>query len=160
MENAAALAEACVKEGMTLITGGTDNHLFLVDVVSSFDLSGRQAADALEECGITLNKNGIPFDKLSPMVTSGLRIGTPAVTSLGMGKAEMAEIGSIIATVLRATKRGTIPEGKKNAGQPSNVEYTLDPEVRKSASARVKALLGKFVLYPQMDLDFLRRHFC
>ncbi|MBP5188506.1 MAG: hypothetical protein J6Z50_05180, partial [Fibrobacterales bacterium] len=91
---------------------------------------------------------------------SGLRIGTPAVTSLGMGKAEMAEIGSIIATVLRATKRGTIPEGKKNAGQPSNVEYSLDPEVRKSASARVKALLGKFVLYPQMDLDFLRRHFC
>ena len=160
VENAAAVADACVQEGMTLITGGTDNHLFLVDAVSSFDLSGRQAADALEECGITINKNGIPFDKLSPMVTSGLRIGTPAITSLGMGKAEMAEIASIIATVLRGTKRGTIPAGKKNAGQPSNVEYTLDPEVRKSASARVKALLSKFVLYPQIDLDFLRKHFC
>ena len=160
VENAAAFAEACVKEGMTLITGGTDNHLFLVDAVSSFDLSGRQAADALEECGITINKNGIPFDKLSPMVTSGLRIGTPAITSLGMGKAEMAEIASIIATVLRGTKRGTIPAGKKNAGQPSNVEYVLDPETKKSASARVKALLSKFVLYPQIDLEFLRKHFC
>ncbi len=87
VENSAALARACVAEGMTVATGGTDNHLMLIDV-RSFGLTGRQAESAMRECGITLNRNSLPFDPNGPWYTSGLRIGTPAVTTLGMGPAE------------------------------------------------------------------------
>jgi len=158
VENARALAAGCQKEGMKVITGGTDNHLLLIDALSSYGLTGRQAADALEECGITLNKNGIPFDTLSPMITSGLRIGAPALTSLGMGTGEMKEIASIIALVLKNTKPGVTEKGK-NAGQPSKILYILDAQVKEEAIRRVKALLNKFVLYPEIDLEFLQANF-
>jgi glycine hydroxymethyltransferase len=100
--NAAALAEALVGEGFRLVSGGTDNHLMLVDL-RSFDeeLTGKDAQVVLDRAGITLNKNTIPDDPRSPFVTSGLRIGTPAVTTQGMTEPEMARIGSLLAMALR-----------------------------------------------------------
>jgi len=87
VENSAALAEGCQAEGMSVLTGGTDNHLLLVDVAGSFGPTGRQAESALRECRFTLNRNSLPGDVNGPWYTSGLRIGTPAVTTLGMGPA-------------------------------------------------------------------------
>lgn len=101
--NARALAGALAGEGFRIVSGGTDNHLMLVDL-RSFDaeLTGKVAQEALDRSGITLNKNTIPGDPRSPFVTSGLRIGTPAVTTAGMTETEMAHIARLIATVLRA----------------------------------------------------------
>jgi glycine hydroxymethyltransferase len=100
--NARALALALAGEGFRLVSGGTDNHLMLVDL-QPFDpeLTGKVAQDVLDRAGITLNKNTIPNDPRSPFVTSGLRIGTPAVTTAGMREAEMAEIASLIGRALR-----------------------------------------------------------
>jgi glycine hydroxymethyltransferase len=102
VSNAQALAEALAGEGFRLVSGGTDNHLMLVDL-RPFDaeLTGKVAQDVLDRAGITLNKNTIPNDPRSPFVTSGLRIGTPAVTTAGMRDAEMAEIASLIGRALR-----------------------------------------------------------
>ncbi len=101
--NAAALAESLAAEGFRLVSGGTDNHLLLVDL-RPFDeeLSGKEAQTVLDEAGITLNRNSIPDDPRSPFVTSGIRIGTPAVTTQGMKEPEMAEIGRLIAATLRS----------------------------------------------------------
>lgn len=112
VENSKALAEACIAEGMVVATGGTDNHLLLLDV-TGFGINGRQAESVLRECGITLNRNALPFDPNGPWYTSGLRIGTPAVTTLGMGKPEMQEIASIIKDVLSAARPQIIESGKK-----------------------------------------------
>jgi len=98
VENSAALAQACLDEGIPVATGGSDNHLMLLDV-RSFDLNGRQAESALRECGVTLNRNALPFDPNGPWYTSGLRIGTPAVTTLGMGIKEMKDLPGILFVV-------------------------------------------------------------
>jgi len=102
VSNAQAMAEAFGEEGFRLVSGGTDNHLMLLDL-RSFDeeLTGKKAQEVLDAAGITLNRNTIPDDPRSPFVTSGVRIGTPAVTTQGMGATEMAEIASLIARVLR-----------------------------------------------------------
>lgn len=100
VKNASVMADYFKSEGYTLVSGGTDNHLFLVDL-SSVDLTGRQAAEALDMAGIILNKNTIPFDQKSSFVTSGIRIGTPTITSLGMKEAEMRDIAALIISVLR-----------------------------------------------------------
>jgi glycine hydroxymethyltransferase len=102
VRNAAALASTLAAEGFRLVSGGTDNHLLLVDL-RTFDaeLTGKEAQAALDEAGITLNKNTVPDDPRSPFVTSGVRIGTPAVTTQGMTEGEMAQIGSMIARALR-----------------------------------------------------------
>lgn len=155
--NAKALAQACMDEGMTLATNGTDNHLMLIDV-RSFGLTGRQAESALRECGITLNRNSLPFDPNGPWYTSGLRIGTPAVTTLAMQEEEMKEIAAIIKLVLENTEATTIETGK-NAGKPSKAKYTTTTDALKEALERVASLLGKFPVYPQLDLDFLEEHF-
>ncbi len=152
-ENARTLADECAKLGMRLQTGGTDNHLMLIDV-TSFGLTGRQAENALFECGVTLNRNTLPFDPQGPWWTSGIRVGTPAVTTLGMGPAEMVEIAAIINLVLGGTKPGVTKEGKSAKGK-----IDLDPAVQDEARRRVEALLSKFVLYPELDLDFLKREF-
>ncbi|MEO1055627.1 MAG: serine hydroxymethyltransferase [Actinomycetota bacterium] len=101
--NASALAAALAAEGFRLVSGGTDNHLMVVDL-TPFDaeLTGKQAQATLDEAGITLNKNTIPDDPRSPFVTSGVRIGTPSVTTQGMGEPEMATIASLLARALRA----------------------------------------------------------
>jgi len=101
LENAQALSSAVAGHGYRIVSGGTDNHLFLVDVFSK-SVTGKDGEEALEKAGITVNKNTIPFDKNPPMVASGLRIGTPAVTTRGMDVAAMKEIADLIARALDA----------------------------------------------------------
>ncbi|WP_026572674.1 serine hydroxymethyltransferase [Bacillus sp. UNC438CL73TsuS30] len=125
--NAKRLAEGLQKEGLKLVSGGTDNHLLLVDV-TTLGLTGKVAEHVLDEVGITVNKNTIPYDQNSPFVTSGVRIGTAAVTSRGFGLEDMDEIASIIAFTL------------KNHEDKAKLE---------EASKRVEALTSKFVLYPE-----------
>ena len=100
VDNAKTLAETLSGDGLRLISGGTDNHLLLVDV-SSIGLGGKQSERALESCGITVNMNMIPFDSRKPMDPSGIRIGTPALTTRGMGTDEMKTIGGWISQALR-----------------------------------------------------------
>jgi len=100
VENAAALAAALADEGFRIVSGGTDNHLMLVDL-RPFGVTGKIAQEALDRAGITCNKNAIPNDPEKPFVTSGIRLGTAAVTTAGMGVGEMVEISRLIATVLR-----------------------------------------------------------
>lgn len=127
INNAKRLAEALQKEGLSLVSGGTDNHLLLVDL-QSINLTGKVAEHVLDEVGITVNKNTIPYDPQSPFVTSGIRIGTAAVTTRGFGLEEMDEIASIIALTLK------------------NHE---DEAKLAEARSRVAALTNKFTLYPE-----------
>ena len=99
-DNAKLLGETLVAGGMKLVSGGTDNHLMLADV-SALGVNGKDAEAALDRAGITVNKNAIPFDPLPPSVASGIRIGTPAVTTRGMGASEMRQIGQWICEVVR-----------------------------------------------------------
>ena len=145
-------------DGMVLQTGGTDNHMMLLDV-TGLGLNGRQAESILISCGITLNRNALPFDKNGPWYTSGLRIGTPAVTTLGMGPEEMKEIASIITFVLKNAKPAIITKGE-NAGKPSRSKAVISDQAREAALGRVRKLLSKHVLYPELDLDFLEENFC
>lgn len=128
VKNAKAFAEALVKEGFRLVSGGTDNHLVLVDVRGQ-GLTGKDAEHLLDEIGITCNKNTIPFDPASPFVTSGIRLGTPAVTTRGFNEDDMREIAAIIGLVLK---------NKDNA------------EKQKEAAARVAALCAKYPMYPNI----------
>jgi glycine hydroxymethyltransferase len=123
--NASRLAQALVDEGFRLVSGGTDNHLMLVDVARR-GITGKDAQEALERANITVNKNAIPFDKNPPMVASGIRIGTPAVTTRGMQEGEMAAIGRLIARVLRAP---------------------ADADVERTVRQSVLALTDRFPLY-------------
>ncbi len=102
--NAKALAETLMKSGFELVTGGTDNHLMVIDLRKQ-GLSGKEAAEALEKEGIVTNKNAIPHDPRSPAITSGVRLGTPAVTTRGMKEPEVKEIGEMIKAVLLEKKR-------------------------------------------------------
>ena len=156
-QNARVLAQAFMDEGLRIQTNGTDNHLMLLDV-SDLGLNGRQAESILLTCGIILNRNALPFDKNGPWYTSGLRIGTPAVTTLGMGPEEMKEIASIITTVLRNARPATITKGEK-AGTLSKSKAVIDPEVKAQSIKRVESLLSRFVLYPELDLQFLEENF-
>ncbi|QFT90937.1 Serine hydroxymethyltransferase [Bacillus sp. THAF10] len=126
IDNAKRLAEALKNEGLNLVSDGTDNHLLLVDV-RSLSITGKIAEHVLDEVGITVNKNTIPFDPESPFVTSGVRIGTAAVTSRGFTLEDMDEIASIIAFTL------------KNHEDEGKLE---------EAKARVEAISGKYELYP------------
>ncbi len=156
-DNAKTLARACIDEGLILSTGGTDNHLMLINV-TGFGITGRQAESALRECGITLNRNSLPYDANGPWYTSGLRIGTPATTTLGMGEAEMKEIAAIIKLVLANMTANTIATGP-NAGKISKAKYTVDPAAQEAAKARVKTLLDQYPVYPGLDLGLLQEHF-
>ena len=126
VKNAAALAAALTERGLRLVTGGTDTHLMLVDLTNR-NISGKDAQEALDRAWITVNKNTIPFETKSPMVTSGIRIGTPAVTTRGMKEAEMATIAELIDRVLA------------NLGAT-----TVEARVR----GEVQELTGRFPLYP------------
>jgi len=99
VKNAQALAAGLMKRGFKLTSGGTDNHLMLVDLTET-GLTGKVAEEALDRAGITVNKNGIPFDTRSPFITSGIRIGTPAATTHGLKEAEMEKVAGFIAEVL------------------------------------------------------------
>lgn len=157
VENAKSLAEACLAQGMQVLTGGTDNHLLLIDV-RPFGLTGRQAESAVRECGITLNRNSLPYDTNGAWYTSGLRLGTPAVTTLGMGAAEMEEIADCLRQVLSNTKPERITQGAR-AGQESKARYCLDERVKTEVRERIQALLARFPVYPELDLAFLLQCF-
>jgi len=151
--NSNALAEACMKESLTVLTGGTDNHLMLIDV-SELGLTGRQAESVLRECNVTLNRNSLPFDPNGPWYTSGLRIGTPAVTTLGMGPNEMSEIAKIVKLALSNTTPFINTEGEK-AGKKNLAKYVIQSNVVEEAKSRVSDLLKKFPLYPNLDFDMI-----
>ncbi|WP_288619972.1 glycine hydroxymethyltransferase [uncultured Treponema sp.] len=153
VKNAQALAASCIEKGMRLQTGGTDNHLMLIDV-TTYGLTGKQAEAALFKCGVTANANALPYDKNGAWWTSGIRIGTPGLTTLGMDENDMKEVAGIIDTVLKGTKPGLTKEGK-----PAKGKIVLDPAVEEEATGRVQKLLSKHVLYPELDLDFLKKEF-
>ncbi|VVU54185.1 serine hydroxymethyltransferase [Burkholderia anthina] len=134
LRNAQALARVLTDGGLTLVTGGTDNHLLLVDL-RSLRLSGTQAEKALERAGITCNKNGIPFDTENPTVTSGIRLGTPAGTTRGFGTAQFEQIGEMILDVLSALKRD--PGG--------------DEVVERAVRTRVRDLCNQFPIYAHAE---------
>ncbi len=150
VDNAAALAAGCVEEGLSVVTGTSENHLLLIDVEKSFSLNGRQAESALRQAGITLNRNSLPFDPNGPWYTSGLRIGTPAVTTLGMGTAEMREIAAIIGLVLRNTRPATTSSGKA-----SKAKIDVADGIVETARQRVLALTRAFPLYPELDAELI-----
>ena len=156
VDNCKALAASCMKNGLDVLTGGTDNHLLLVNVHNA-GLTGRQAESALHECRITLNRNSLPRDPNGPWYTSGIRIGTAAVTTLGMGEAEMSELGELIAKVIKGT---TQAQDAKDPSKKSKAKYTVSEAVKSEVHERVKSLLGKFPVYPQLDLEFLKKNFC
>lgn len=106
IENSKALCEYIKNEGFRIVSGGTDNHLFLIDLTNK-GLTGSEAVGTLSSVGIIINKNVIPFDKLDPIITSGIRIGTPAVTTQGMGVEEMYKIGELISSALKNRKNNT-----------------------------------------------------
>ena len=132
VKNAKALAEVLINQGVKVTTGGTDNHLMVFDVASSFGLTGRQAELTLREAKFTVNRNAIPFDVNGAWYTSGVRIGTPAVTTLGMKEKEMKTIGGLIVQVLKGTKAAISDKGEK-----SKTKVEIDPGLlreRKGAS--------------------------
>ncbi len=125
IKNARVLADSLVKNGFRIVSGGTDNHLMLVDLRSK-DITGKDAEKLLDDIGITVNKNTIPFEPLSPFVTSGIRLGTPALTTRGFKEDDMEEVAGIIAAVL---------------------DNPTDEKVHEQARGRVEALCQKYPLY-------------
>lgn len=126
IDNAARLAESLKSHGLNLVSGGTDNHLILIDV-RSLELTGKVAEHVLDEVGITCNKNTIPFDPASPFVTSGIRIGTAAVTSRGFTLEDMDEIASIIAETLKNYENQEVLEASRNRVNALSSKYELYP---------------------------------
>jgi glycine hydroxymethyltransferase len=144
--NAQALAEGLLRRGAKLVTGGTDNHLVLIDV-SGYGLTGRQAEQALLDSGIVTNRNAVPQDPNGAWYTSGIRIGTPALTTRGLGTAEMDTTAELIHTVLTQTTPGSNPDGTA-----SKAKYVLDPALADKVSKQASELLTGFPLYPAVDL--------
>src|SRR4051794_444270 len=140
VDNSQALADGLLRRGVSLVSGGTENHLVLIDV-HPFDLTGRQAEQALLDSGIVTNRNAIPQDPNGAWYTSGIRIGTPALTTRGLGAGEMDQIAELIHTVLSQTKPGA-----------SKAKFDLDPAVADHVAKQATELLGDFPLYTQVDL--------
>jgi len=134
VDNAKALASALQERGFRLVSGGTDNHLMLVDLTPK-GVNGKDAQENLEEVGITANRNAIPFDPLPPMVTSGIRLGTPALTTRGMKETQMEEIAELIALVIE------------------NLEKKTETAAKQEATKRVYHLCDDFPLYPQLTYE-------
>lgn len=129
VKNAKVLAETLVGEGVNIVSGGTDNHLMLLDT-RNLDITGKDAEKVLDSIGITVNKNAIPFDPTSPFVTSGIRIGTPAVTSRGMDEQAMKTIGKIIANVLKNPKdEAKLTEAARQVAELTD-QYPLYPTLQ------------------------------
>lgn len=144
VSNSNTLASALKGKGLRIVSGDTENHLLVIDL-STTGLTGRQGETALRQGHITVNRNSIPFDKNGAFFTSGLRLGTPALTTLGMGKPEMEEIAEIIYLILSHTK----PQIQEN-GTASRSQIEIAEEVLQEAHSRVKKLLLKFPLYPEL----------
>jgi glycine hydroxymethyltransferase len=125
VKNAKKLAEELIKKGFRIISGGTDNHLMLIDLTNK-NITGKEAEEALNKARITVNKNVIPYDERSATITSGIRLGTPCVTTRGMGEAEMVEISDVISAVIDNNK---------------------DAEAISTLTKRVDSLCDKFPIY-------------
>lgn len=147
IDNAQTLAQHLTEKGIRLVSGGTENHLVIVDL-KKFGITGRHAETALRQAFLTVNRNAIPFDTNGPWYTSGIRIGTPAVTTLGMGKSEMEEIADIIVKVLSHTT----PTLVEKTGQPSKALCKVDPTILEQSQKRILELLSHFPLYPEVEL--------
>ncbi|HZG75157.1 MAG TPA: serine hydroxymethyltransferase [Paenibacillus sp.] len=126
--NAKAMAEQFLAEGIPLVSGGTDNHLMLVDL-QSLNITGKVAEKLLDEIGITVNKNAIPNDPAGPMITSGIRIGTPAVTTRGMGVDAMKQIATIIAMTLKNPNDAATLEKARGMVRDLTAQYPLYPNM-------------------------------
>jgi glycine hydroxymethyltransferase len=145
--NAAALAEGLARRSAPLVTGGTDNHLVLMDVAGGFGLTGRQAESALVACGVVTNRNAIPADPNGAWYTSGVRLGTPALTTLGLGPDEIDEAADIIVTALQATTPAPAPSGGR-----SRARFEQPAAMTDACRQRAADLLARFPLYPTIDL--------
>jgi glycine hydroxymethyltransferase len=145
-DNAQSLAEGLTRRGATLVTGGTDSHIVLVDV-SSFGLTGRQAESALLDAGIVTNRNAVPADPNGAWYTSGVRLGTPALTTRGFGAAEFDRTAELIVDVLS----GTTPTATRDGGV-SKAKYTTTEGLAERTHAAAAELLDAHPLYPGLDL--------
>lgn len=145
-DNAKALAEGLLRRGVRLVTGGTDNHIVLMDV-RDFGLTGRQAEAALLESGIVTNRNSVPNDPNGAWYTTGVRLGTPALTSRGFTTSDMDAVAEMIAGVLKSTKPTTTSKG-----EPSKAKYDLSDEARQHSLDEAERLLGQRPLYPGFDI--------
>jgi glycine hydroxymethyltransferase len=147
VDNAVALADGLRKRGVQLVTDGTDNHLVLLDV-SSFGLTGRQAESALLDAGIVTNRNAVPADPNGAWYTSGVRIGTPALTTRGFGADDFDRVAELIAEVLGATTPTTT-----SSGEPSRAKYALSDGLAERTLAAAAELLAEHPLYPGLNLS-------
>src|SRR3954465_2130347 len=145
-DNAQALAEGFLKRGITLVTGGTDNHIVLLDV-SSLGITGRQAESALLDSGVVTNRNSVPADPNGAWYTSGVRLGTPALTTRGLGADDFDRVADLMVDVLRNTDPGTT-----KAGAPSKASYVLGGGVAERVKAATAEMLDAHPLYPGLDL--------
>jgi glycine hydroxymethyltransferase len=135
IENARTLSGELIGKGFRIISGGTDNHLMLVDLTTK-GITGKDAEDALDKAGISVNKNAIPYDERPPAVTSGIRLGTPSVTTRGMGAAEMREIADMISSV---------------------IEESREPAVINDCAERVRRLCDRFPIYKRPEMPVRRQ---
>ncbi|MEM8629019.1 MAG: serine hydroxymethyltransferase [Chlamydiota bacterium] len=147
VDNARALARSFTEKGASLLTGGTDNHMVLVDTHTSYGLTGKAAEHALSLINIRVNRNAIPEDQNGPWYTSGIRLGTPALTTRGMGKEQMEQIVGIVDTLLRATTPAHIE------GRPSKGEVRIEASILRYCREEVNALVGRYPLYPELHLN-------
>jgi glycine hydroxymethyltransferase len=136
VDNAKALASTLMEAGFDTVSGGTDNHLLLLDLRPK-QLTGKAAEESLDRAGITCNKNGVPFDPEKPMITSGIRLGSPAGTTRGFGTAEFVQVGQFIDEVL---------EGLRQNGAEGNAA------VETAMKAKVKEMCQRFPIYPDMEI--------
>jgi glycine hydroxymethyltransferase len=146
-DNAKALAEGFLKRGIKLVTGGTDNHIVLLDV-SPLGITGRQAESALLDSGVVTNRNSVPADPNGAWYTSGIRLGTPALTTRGLGADEFDQVAELIVNVLKSTTPGTT-----SAGAPSKASYVIADGVAERTKAAAAELMDTFPLYPGLDLS-------
>lgn len=146
VDNARALAAGLQSHGVRIVSGGTDNHQVIIDL-DKFGITGRQAEQALRAASITVNRNAIPFDPNGPWYTKGVRIGTAATTTLGMGPNEMKQIAECIYKVLNNTKPTLAKDGSL-----SKAQYVTDPAILAGVRSEVEQLLKRFPLYPEIEL--------
>lgn len=149
VDNAQTLAQSLMDLGVKVTTDGTENHLLVLDL-TKFKITGRQAEEVLREAHMNVNRNTIPGDPNGPWFTSGIRLGTPATTTLGMGKEEMEEIAHIIVEVLTHTKADINPEN----GQASRSKACVEPDVLASSQKRISELLQAHPLYPEIAINY------
>lgn len=147
VRNAQSLANRLISHGIHVLTGGTDNHLMVFEVFSSFGLTGWQAENALRQAHFTVNRNSIPFDENGAWFTSGIRIGTPALTTLGMKEQEMCHIADWIYLLLKHTKPAKAERGN------SRSLLEIDATVLKEVQMHTRGLLKRFPLYPDLIFD-------